>query len=65
MGRPDARHTRLVTKRRPQGIGSLTQRKDGLWVGRVDVGWTPQGTRDRRTVSSKSKTEAARKLRDL
>ena len=55
----------MPPKRRPQGTGSLTRRKDGLWVGRVDVGWTPQGTRDRRTVSSKSKTEAARKLRDL
>ena len=54
-----------MTKRRPHGTGSLSQRKDGLWVARVDVGWTPQGTRRRVTVSSKSKAEAARKLKEL
>jgi len=36
-----------------------------MWIGRVDFGWTPQGTRDRRTVSSRKTTEAQRKLRDL
>ena len=51
--------------RRPPGTGSLSLRKDGMWIGRVDVGWTPQGTRRRLTVSSKKKAEAARKLRDL
>lgn len=52
-------------KRRPQGSGAIYQRKDGLWTARVDVGWTPQGTRDRRTVSSKSKAECLRKLKEL
>jgi integrase len=53
-------------KRRPRGTGGLNYRpSDGMWIGRVDFGWTPQGTRDRRTVSSKKKTEAQRKLRDL
>jgi len=51
--------------RRPQGTGALSQRRDGLWVARVDVGWTAQGTRRRVTVSSKSKAEAQRKLREL
>lgn len=54
-----------MTKRRPKGTGTLTQRPNGIWVGRIDAGWTPQGTRRRLTVSSKSKTEAQRKLRDL
>lgn len=53
-------------KRRPQGTGGLSYREsDGMWIGRVDFGYTPQGTRDRRTVSSKRKTEAARRLREL
>jgi len=53
-------------KRRPRGTGGLTYRpSDGMWIGRVDFGWTPQGTRDRRTVSSRKKTEAQKKLRDL
>jgi integrase len=52
--------------RRPRGTGGLSYRaSDGMWIGRVDFGWTPQGTRDRRTVSSRRKTEAARKLREL
>jgi integrase len=51
-------------QRRPKGSGTLCQREDGLWIGRVDAGWTPQGTRRRITVSSKSKSEAQRKLRD-
>jgi integrase len=53
-------------KRRPRGTGGLSYRaSDGMWIGRVDFGWTPQGTRDRRTVSSRKKTEAARRLREL
>jgi integrase len=53
-------------RRRPRGTGGLTYRaSDGLWIGRVDFGYTPQGTRDRRTVSSRKKGEAAKKLRDL
>lgn len=53
-------------KRRPRGTGGLTYREsDGMWIGRVEFGYTPQGTRDRRTVSSKRKAEAQRKLRDL
>lgn len=52
-------------KRRPKGSGSLTYRAtDGMWIGRVDAGWTAHGTRRRITVSSKSKAEAQRKLRD-
>lgn len=54
-----------MAARRPKGAGTLTQRSDGLWIGRVDAGWTPQGTRRRMTVSSRSKAECQRKLRDL
>lgn len=56
----------MTPKRRPQGTGGLSYRAtDGMWIGRVDFGYTPQGTRDRRTVSSRKKTEAQRRLRDL
>lgn len=54
-----------MESRRTYGSGSLSQRKDGLWVGRVYSGWTPNGTRRRLTVSAKTKPEAARKLREL
>lgn len=55
----------MSTTRRSYGSGGLSQRSDGLWVARVYAGWTPQGTRRRITVSSRSKAEATRKLRDL
>ncbi len=50
-------------KRRPKGSGGLFQRKsDGLWLGVVDVGLNKDGKRRKRTVSSKSKAVAQRKL---
>lgn len=52
-------------KRRQYGTGSLHQRaSDGMWVGTIEAGWTPRGTRRRVTVSSKDKAIARRKLRD-
>ena len=51
--------------RRPQGTGSVTQRKDGLWVARVDTGWTADGKRRRVPASSMSKAECLRKLKAL
>lgn len=50
--------------RRDHGTGSLYQRKDGIWVGAVDAGWTAKGTRRRITVSARSKSVAQRRLRD-
>ncbi len=31
-------------KRRDKGEGSISQRKDGLWTGRIDVGTQENGT---------------------
>lgn len=53
-----------MTSRREYRTGGLTQRKDGLWVGSVEAGWTADGKRRRVTVSSRDKAEAKRKLRD-
>ncbi|GGL27404.1 site-specific integrase [Phycicoccus endophyticus] len=58
--------TTRARQRRPQGSGGLFQRaSDGLWVGRVDVGFDSRGRRDRRQVSAKTRAEAARKLKQL
>jgi integrase len=55
-----------VTKRRREyRSGGLTQRKDGIWVGTVEAGWTDGAKRKRLAVSSKDKGTAERKLRDL
>lgn len=53
-----------MSARRPYGTGGLSQRKDGMWVGTIEAGWTRDGKRRRVTVSSKDKAEAKRKLRD-
>jgi integrase len=51
--------------RRVRGEGGLFQRKsDGLWIGTVDLGWSG-GRRVRRTVSAKTKREAAKKFVEL
>lgn len=54
-----------MAKRRPTNTGSVYQRTDGRWIGRVDVGFTAKGTRRYRSVSGKTKREAEKKLADL
>lgn len=53
-----------MSRRRAPGDGSLYKRGDGLWVGAVTV-TTPDGKQHRRTVSSKRRGEAARRLEQL
>jgi integrase len=53
-------------RRRPKGSGGLFQRStDGMWIGVVDAGFTPDGGRRKRYVSSKSKAKAQAKLVEL
>ncbi len=47
--------------RRGNGEGNLYQRKDGLWVGRVSVGYAG-GKRRRKVVYGKTRREAAERL---
>lgn len=51
--------------RRQYGTGSITQRQDGRWVGRIDVGWTPNGTRKVRSVTRQKRSDVERELRRL
>jgi integrase len=53
-----------MTKRRhqPNGRSSIYKGADGLWHGRVSMGLNDQGRRDRRHVSSKSKTAVTEKV---
>lgn len=53
------------TARRQAGDGALYQRADGMWIGSVDLGWTPEGKRRRKTVSSRSQQGALAKLREV
>lgn len=45
--------------------GSLYQRKDGMWIGTVEVGRDEAGKRKRRVVSSKDRATVEAKLRNL
>lgn len=46
--------------RRTKGTGTLSQRRDGLWVARLDLGGTP---RVRKTFSSLDRATAERRMR--
>lgn len=46
----------------PHGEGSFFQRADGIWVGRIEAGFSSRGTRRRIQVTSKDKETAWTKL---
>lgn len=53
------------TARRQCGDGALYQRGDGMWIGSVDLGWTPDGKRRRKVVSHRTQAGALTKLREV
>lgn len=52
-------------RRRGRGEGSVYQRKDGLWEGRISLGYDAKGRRIRPTVQGKTKREVLEQLRQL
>ncbi|HVB53910.1 MAG TPA: tyrosine-type recombinase/integrase [Candidatus Acidoferrales bacterium] len=52
-------------KRRGAGEGSIRQRADGRWEGRIEAGWTASGTRRRVSVFGLTRIEAVRKLTEV
>jgi integrase len=55
-----------VARRRKRGSGSIPrQRKDGLWTGQFSMGTRADGTRDRRTFSSRTKGDVEFWLREM
>lgn len=52
----------MAGERREYGTGSITQRKDGLWIGTLSNGFTATGGRRRIAVSGKTKAIVKRKL---
>jgi integrase len=51
-----------MAKRRGKGEGTITQRSDGRWMGRVDLGRDPDGRRQRKTVYGATRQAVAEKL---
>lgn len=54
-----------MADRRKKGTGTLTERKDGRWEGRVVVGYDDNGKAIRKSVFAPSKTECQKKLKEL
>ena len=54
-----------MAKRRQNGKGTLRQRKDGRWEGRVVVGYDEKGLPITKNVLAHTKTECAEKLEKL
>ena len=54
-----------MNKRRKKGEGTLVQRKDGRWEGRVVTGYNEKGLPITKSVTSVSKSECQKKLDEL
>jgi len=54
-----------MAKRRKSGEGTVRQRKDGRWEGRVVVGYDENGLPKTKNVLAKTKTECVEKLEAL
>ena len=52
-------------KRRKKGEGSVRQRKDGRWEGRVVIGYDEKGLPRTKNVLAKTKRECQEKLKQL
>ena len=52
-------------KRRTKGEGSVRQRKDGRWEGRVVIGYDEKGLPKAKNVLAKTKRECQEKLKQL
>ncbi|MBX3439489.1 MAG: site-specific integrase [Planctomycetaceae bacterium] len=54
-----------MASRRGHGEGSIFQRADGLWAAVIDIGYTAEGRRRRRTIYGATKRIVQEKLREL
>ncbi len=55
----------MARKKRGQGEGSIFQRSDGRWVGRISLGYGDDGRRKQRTVYAATKSAVQTKLLEL
>ena len=54
-----------MAKKRANGEGSLFQREDGLWICQIMIGYRPDGKRDIRTFTGKTRKEAIKKREEF
>src|ERR1700681_4626075 len=53
----------MNTRRRGRGEGSITQRADGRWMGRVDLGWQ-DGKRRSKAIYGRTRRDVAEGLQN-
>ena len=51
--------------RRKNGTGTIRERKDGRWEGRIIIGYDDNGKAKTKSVFGATKTECAKKLKEL
>jgi integrase len=54
-----------MAKKRGNGEGSITKRKDGSWMGRVTIGRKSDGNLDRKCVYGRTRAEVSEKITKL
>lgn len=55
----------MAKKKRASGEGNIFQREDGRWVGRLSLGTSEDGTRQRKVVYGRTQAEVVSKLEAL
>lgn len=54
-----------MAKKRANGEGTLFQREDGIWICQIMIGYRPDGKRDIRTFTGKTRKEAIKKREEF
>ena len=52
-----------MTKRRGRGDGTIRERNDGRWEGRIELGYGPTGNRRQKSVFGRTRREVVAKMR--
>ena len=52
-----------MTKRRGRGDGTIRERSDGRWEGRIELGYGPTGKRRQKSVFGRTRREVVAKMR--
>lgn len=54
-----------MAKKRANGEGTITKLADGTWVGKISLGYKPDGKRNRPAVYGRTQAEVRKKLEEL
>lgn len=53
-----------MANKRDNGTGTIYQRENGTWMGKIFIGKTPEGTSKYKCFSGKTQTEVKRKIKE-